>query len=445
MYGSDLHQLEMRLRDQLIAHLIYDTDAETFAIQYTEHWQKTGFALSPKLPLDNSANTQNIRAFLSNLLPENQGLDYLIDHLSVSRNNTFALIQGIGLDTSGAVSFTMPNASQPATQFIKITEEALLKRLNNPDIFPLEVWDNKPRLSVAGVQSKLNLFIKDGEFGFGEGELSSTHIIKFEKNIHQHLVLNEFITMRLAKAVRFKAEIYDVANVELTTIGTHRALVVERFDRHFDAKNNKVRRRHMIDACQALGFSVNKKYERNLGDGRDVAHIREGVSVKRLFNLTTLCVNPARAKWNMLCWIVFNLIVSNYDAHGKNYSFFVSRQGLEPTPWYDLVNISLYPQFSETLAMAIDDEFEPAAIHAYQLLEFAQACNITRHLLQMTLQTIVKEIEEKIETVITELISVNDVLLTQEETDYIAQYKKTIKDKCAYFEKEIREMPKIRL
>jgi serine/threonine-protein kinase HipA len=34
----------------------------------------------------------------------------------------------------------------------------------------------------------------------------------------------------------------------------------------------------------------------------------------------------------MLQWLLFNLCVNNHDAHGKNYSFFVSKAGLMPTP-----------------------------------------------------------------------------------------------------------------
>ena len=37
--------------------------------------------------------------------------------------------------------------------------------------------------------------------------------------------------------------------------------------------------------------------------------------------------------------MLFNLVTLNYDAHGKNISFFVLPKGLELAPFYDLVNI----------------------------------------------------------------------------------------------------------
>lgn len=57
----------------------------------------------------------------------------------------------------------------------------------------------KPRLSVAAVQDKINVVLnEESRLGFGEGNLCSTHIIKFEKKKLAHLVLNEYITMPLA-------------------------------------------------------------------------------------------------------------------------------------------------------------------------------------------------------------------------------------------------------
>ncbi|BEI22908.1 hypothetical protein KKIDH5335_12400 [Vibrio fluvialis] len=43
-------------------------------------------------------------------------------------------------------------------------------------------------------------------------------------------------------------------------------------------------------------------------------------------------------------WMLFNLATLNYDAHGKNISFFVTPKGLELTPFYDLVNIEAIAQ-----------------------------------------------------------------------------------------------------
>jgi len=44
----------------------------------------------------------------------------------------------------------------------------------------IAIWDKIVRLSLAGVQAKLPVIIKDNKIGLGNGTLSSTHIIKFQ-------------------------------------------------------------------------------------------------------------------------------------------------------------------------------------------------------------------------------------------------------------------------
>ena len=410
--------LDMHLGEQIIGELSFDTATETFAVSYSTVWQQTGFPISPMIPLDGTGSSNQISMFLVNLLPENKGLDYLIESLGVSRANTFALIRGIGLDTAGAIAFSLKDTALPVTSFREITDAEVIQRLEDPDVWPMEVWDGKPRLSVAGVQSKLNLFYNGEALGFAEGALSSTHILKFEK--HQHLVINEFLTMRLAKAIAM-----NVAHVDIHYFGEHKALCVERFDRRYFQGEQKVLRRHIIDSCQTLGFSVNKKYERNLGTGRDVKEIREGVSFARLFALASQCNNPAAAKQDMLQWTLFNLLSGNADAHGKNYSFFVTPTGLEPTPWYDLVCVALYDEFEQELAMAIGDEFDPNKIYAYQLASFIEDIGLPRALLVNNLTQVATKIIQTIDGVIAMLPT-----LDKDEQDFVDTYRKLLLERC---------------
>jgi len=100
----------------------------------------------------------------------------------------------------------------------------------------------------GGVQDKINVLYTDvGEIGFGDGSLCSTHILKFERRNCPYLVLNEFFCMSLAKTIGLP-----VANVTFKQFGEFPALLVERFDRKFDSSEQKVFKRHLIDACQAL-------------------------------------------------------------------------------------------------------------------------------------------------------------------------------------------------
>src|SRR5690606_25957724 len=117
---------------------------------------------------------------------------------------------------------------------------------------------------------------------------------------------------------------------------------VERFDREI-VSDRQVKRLHIIDGCQALDLKNTYKYERNMGEGKDVAHIRDGASLIKLFEFCMQTRTPAKSMQTMLRWVLFNLCISNSDAHGKNVSFFVGnvRERLWPSPWYDLVNVAI--------------------------------------------------------------------------------------------------------
>lgn len=423
--------LEMHLGDLMIGELSFDATTDTFAVYYTKDWQQSGFPLSPTIPLDGTGTSNQISMFLVNLLPENKGLDYLIESLGVSKGNTFALIRAIGLDTAGAIAFVPKGALLPETQLRPIKAAEVIQRIEDPTMWPMEIWDGKPRLSVAGVQPKLNLFYNGKEFAFAEGTLSSTHIVKFEK--YHHLVINEFITMRLAKELGM-----NVANVDIVHFGHYKALCVERFDRRYIPSEQRVLRRHIVDSCQALGFSVSKKYERNFGTGRDVKDIREGVSFNRLFSLAAKCRNPVAAKQNMLQWTLFNLLTGNADAHGKNYSFFMTPSGMELTPWYDLVSVALYEDFEQQLAMAIDDEFDPNSIYAYQLAAFMDGLGLPRNLLISNLTRMARRIPQAIAEVILMLPP-----LDEDEASFVAHYKALLLARCERylsFADEVRDV-----
>lgn len=389
--------------------------------QYEKDWQHSGYAVSPYLPLHGEISPLNTQRFLRNFFPEGNALEELISCFHLSKSNTFGLIRALGLDIPGSLIVLSPD--QRVVQkpiFRMITEHELTQRLDDREHFSLIVWDGKPRLSVAGVQDKINVILnKEGQLGFGEGSLCSTHILKFEKQKLSHLVLNEYITMQLAKHCGLK-----VANVQLMSFGKNPALLVERFDRKLNP--TKVKRRHIIDGCQALNLAPEYKYERNFGSGRDVKHIRDGASYEKLFDFANQCINPASTKQQMLDWALFNALVFNYDAHGKNISFFVGAKGISLAPFYDLINIKMYPDFEQEMAMAFGGEFDGNMVNAYQLADFADSCRISRALVAMQLKSLIKKLSHAFDKEIGPLIK------NKHEHDYLKKYQKIVYERSKY-------------
>src|SRR3990167_4535661 len=433
MTGNE-NELNAYLGGVIIARLLLQDDQ--IFLKYTQDWQKSGYAISPHLLLSDEIPTVNIQRYLRNLFPEGEVLDTLLTNLHLSKANTFGIIRTLGADTSGSLLFLPSGQSVPtSSSFRVITSAEIERRLDERDEYSLIIWDGKPRLSMAGVQDKINVSINtDDQMGFGEGKLISTHILKFEKQKLSHLVINEYVTMQLARQCGMQ-----VANVELKRFGKYPTLLIERFDRKL-ISSNEVMRRHVIDGCQALNLPPEYKYERNFGSGRDVAHIRDGASLAKLFDFANKCTNPAETKSKMLDWVLFNLLIYNYDAHGKNISFFVGKHGMSLTPFYDLVNIKMYPQFENEMAMVLGDDFDGETIRAYQLADFADNCQLSRPYL-------VKQLKNMAPTLLLALDKNNifDVACNEQEKHYLEQYQQMVRKRCEYFLEQADEIMSVKL
>ncbi|HBH7892326.1 HipA domain-containing protein [Vibrio vulnificus] len=335
---SKLQQLDVFIgTNTKIGRLILPVGTETeFSFIYEDEWKHSGFPISPHIPFDDRASPRSIENYLRNLLPEGEAFEEIIQNTTISKSNTFGLIRKLGAETSGALSFRVPESEPQETSFRPVPDDELIERLER-NLAPLVYWDGKVRLSVAGVQNKLNLLKRGDEWGFGEGKLSSNYILKFESGRAPCIAVNEFFCMTLAKLAGL-----DVANVELTRIGNTRTLIIERFDRAYIEARDVVQRKHVIDGCQATDLPPGYKYERQNGDEGDGVYMRDGVSFPRLLCVKT--IDTVITNLKLTQWILFNLATLNYDAHGKNISFFVTPKGLELTPFYDLVNIEAIAQ-----------------------------------------------------------------------------------------------------
>lgn len=427
-----MNKLLITSENEKIGELTFNAYEDKFLLKYDESWKKKRYALSPHLPLDSEVNSVSLRRYLENQFPEGRGLEILLEELRIGRGNIFRIIQVIGQETTGALRFNDPGASDIETNFRELGADELVERLNNRNKTGLVIWDGKPRLSVAGVQDKLPITIlSDGRMGFGEGELASTHIMKFQTSNEKipSLVLNEYFCMKLAKAIGLK-----VADVEYKKIGPHPILFVKRFDRILE-NDSKVIRKHIIDGCQALDLPSSYKYEKNFGSNRDVAHIRDGANFKKVFEFCFKCQTPAMAILQTLKWMIFNLCISNADSHGKNLSYFIDQKGINPAPAYDLVNISIYPNLEQDLAMSIGDEFKGGEVKAFQLHEFCEENKIQPRIFVNQFKSIAKGISQKLA-----LVDVGQLNINKEEIEFVDQLRINIQTRTDSLLKCVNEV-----
>lgn len=428
-------QLAVFINQQRLGTLILEGKKDTYGLDYDSRWLAEGaFAVSPHLK-PGECQSEAVKRFLANLLPEGRWLEELSIDRQISKNNIFGLIAAIGIETTGALTFHHDGVGvDPAsTSFRQVNRDELQDRLARRGDVSIASWDGKPRLSVAGVQDKLPILIKpDGEMGFGEGDLASTHILKFGAKPDMHLVANEFICMELARLVKLP-----VAKVALARYG-ELVLIVKRFDRRWSS--GRIERLHLIDGCQILDLPPTYKYERPFGKAGEVANIRTGASLPALFRACQLCRVPALAMRELLNWILFQLLIGNSDAHGKNISFFVDRTGIDVAPAYDLVNVEIYgDQYDRDLAMAVGDTFEFGDIRAFQLAEMCDECGLPLRQVAAALQGMCAALTKAADTI--------DLSrdLAGDELAFGQQLIGAIKANCRRFREVAKQLPDVKL
>lgn len=375
------------------------------SLHYESDWISDGFPISPHLPFNTTFGSLEVRNYLQNLLPEGSGLEDIVTDTTISKNNTFGLIKKIGKETSGALSFRAKVGDVTESSFREIPDSEMIDRLLRLKSTgeSITYWDGKTRLSVAGVQDKLNILEMNGKIGFGEGELCSNKIFKFETSKAPLIGVNEYFTLILANLSGLQ-----IPEVELRSYGEVRTLVIDRFDRRLMNDQTSVLRRHVIDGCQAVNLPPSYKYERQHGDDGDGIYIRDGVSFSKLFSIET--VNDEAYHSQLIKWMTFNILVRNYDAHGKNISFFVGKQGLEISPFYDLVNIEAMvrtnhnkmndgsERISQTYAMSIGDTESGSSGNfenpytAYMFADFANEFNISLPRMTLLMGNTIKQV-----------------------------------------------------
>jgi serine/threonine-protein kinase HipA len=345
-----------------------------YRFAYDTQWlsSDTVFALSCSLPLSESLLPYDASyAFFSNLIPEGDLRNKLAMQLGISEKNDFGLLEIVGGDVAGAISL-YPDENIPETG----SNEA--KQLNETDLlYVLEKLKTHPflantedfnegkalRLSLAGAQNKLPIIYQDQCFALPLGQTASSHILKPDNEYIPNLVINEAFCMKLAKACGLP-----VADVELRHIQDQTILLIERYDRE------KGKRLHQEDFCQALGIVPFNKYENEGGPG--FAACREVIEQHSQ--------RPAADKKTLLQWALFNFLIGNADAHGKNISLLYQHNNSNPVlaPFYDLICTAIYPSLSDRLSMKIGGENRPEWIMKRHWQRFCETLGVSEKMLQ---------------------------------------------------------------
>jgi serine/threonine-protein kinase HipA len=338
--------LDVYLHNNFVGHLVQDKHGQML-FTYSESWLTNSDAmpLSQSLPLRKEAFKQKqCRGYFAGILPEEGKRDIIARNLGISVGNDFALLKEIGGECAGAVIF-LPAGEQldnHAGKYKQLTEQELANIIQELPIKPLMAGKDGIRLSLAGAQDKIAVYIENNKIFIPIDGALSTHIIKPAHQRFQGLIFNEYICLKLAKLSGLH-----VANAEVASVKGMNYLLIERFDRKINKDGKKVRL-HQEDFCQALGIISEMKYE---AEG--------GPNLKTCFNLVRkISSRPAIDLQRLLDAVIFNFLVGNNDAHGKNFSFlYFSKDDVRLAPLYDIISTAYYPELSNKMAMKIGGEY----------------------------------------------------------------------------------------
>lgn len=74
--------------------------------------------------------------------------------------------------------------------------------------------------------------------------------------------------------------------------------------------------------------------------------------------------------------IVFNYLIGNNDAHGKNFSLLYSHKNIRLAPLYDLVCTLLYPEITSKMAMKLGGAVDSTLLKKKNIVQMAADINV---------------------------------------------------------------------
>ena len=377
----------------ILAGILEQDHTGQITFLYDDHYLQfpSTIALSQSLPLRKEKfGVQECRGFFSGILPEGETRIVIARNLGISARNDFSMLEQIGGECAGAISF-MPEGKSLINQkhhYRSISRDELIDIISELPKRPLLAGDHGIRLSLAGAQDKLAVHVEGETISIPLGQSPSTHILKPSIQRFAGMVHNESYCMNLAREIELR-----VAHVEVRNAGEIEYLLVKRYDRSGIKGDEKlVARLHQEDFCQALGIISEKKYERE-----------GGPSLKECFNLLReISSAPLIDLQRLLDGIIFSFLIGNHDAHAKNFSIVYefdethSESIIRLAPLYDIVCTDFYPELDKHMAMAIGGKYVSAEISPAHFELFAVDLGFAKPLVRQRVIEMANMIYEKI-------------------------------------------------
>ena len=376
--------LDVYLQQDLVGQLIQEEHGQ-LAFRYAESWLNNPEAvpLSHSLLLKKEKfGRHECRGFFAGVLPDESKREVIARNLGISARNDFAMLEQIGGECAGAVTFLPAGQKRPGRDFHyrELTDAKLAEILRKLPRRPLLAGEDGIRLSLAGAQDKIAVRFYNERISIPLGGAPSTHILKPALEHFAGIVFNEAFCMKLAAAIGLATAPVAVARVQNIDY-----LLVERYDRRVARDPvtgaETLERKHQEDFCQALGIVPENKYQ---SEG--------GPSLRQCFALVRdVSAAPVIDLQRLLDAVIFNFLIGNHDAHGKNFSL-LYRGGTRLAPLYDVLCTAYYPELAKTMAMKIGDEYASDRVQAKQFEQMADEAGLAKPMVKRRVQEMAEAI-----------------------------------------------------
>ena len=381
--------LDVYLHRDLIGHLTQD-DGGQMLFEYAAAWVENPKAmpLSHSLPLRRERfSRKECSGFFGGILPEQAVREIVAKNLGISAKNDFAMLEQIGGECAGAVTFMRAGDPLPERNdnYRDLSDNELIEMLKTLPHRPLLAGEKDVRLSLAGAQDKVPVKVSGATISVPLEGAPSTHILKPSQDRFPGLVFNESFCLGLASAAGLSA-----ARAERRNIQGIDYILVERYDRRLVEKPEPhYERLHQEDFCQALGIVSEQKYQ---AEG--------GPSLKDCFGLLrSVSTAPVIDLQDLLDAVIFNYLIGNNDAHAKNFSLVYAAGEARLSPLYDLVCTVYYKDLSPKMAMKIGGEYVSDKIRPAHFEDLADEAGLGKALVKQRVAELAGSVIEKLKTI----------------------------------------------
>jgi serine/threonine-protein kinase HipA len=347
-----------------------DTASNNFTFFYDQDYlnRRDAYGLGMNIPLsDTPIESARLLNYFDGLLPEGDNRTTLAQLLKSDEDNIGDLLGKLAGDCIGDLAFLKHDSKldiNSLEQYEPLSPQRF-KELTRPASQERNLALAEKRFSLTGAQQKIGLFKSpdsktdtDEEWLLPNTFAPSNFILKPSSLIYPDLPVNEYLCMRLADSCEIEVPEVWILNPESPLY------ITKRFDRR--EEDGSTLRLQQEDLCQLLDKDRHQRYENS--SGPSLNDVMETIS--------WYSANAYGDKLQFMRLFIFNFLIGNTDAHGKNFSFLRERNGMILlSPAYDIVSVTKYTGIFRDMAMRVGYEYLIDRVTPADWEIFAKQCN----------------------------------------------------------------------